>query len=62
MLAWLDVIETVDELAIPPNFGAHLLSGDMKGVWSLTVTRNWRMTFRINDANAIEDLDLKDYH
>lgn len=30
--------------------------------WALTVTKNWRMTFRINAANAIEDMDLEDYH
>ncbi|WP_295634628.1 type II toxin-antitoxin system RelE/ParE family toxin [Novosphingobium sp.] len=62
MLAWLDVIEGADELLMPPNFGAHQLSGDRQGVWSLTVTRNWRMTFRINEGLAIEDLDLEDYH
>ena len=62
MLAYLSVIETVEELRIPPNFGAHELTGDRAGTWSLTVTRNWRMTFRINAANAIEDLDLEDYH
>jgi toxin HigB-1 len=62
MLAWISVIESPDELTIPPNFGAHLLSGDRAGVWSLTVTRNWRMTFRVNAALAIEDMDLEDYH
>lgn len=62
MLAYIDAIETVDELRIPPNYGAHQLTGDRKGIWSLTVTKNWRMTFRINDANAIEDMDLEDYH
>jgi toxin HigB-1 len=62
MLAWISVIETVDELTIPPNFGAHLLTGDRAGVWSLTVTRNWRMTFRVNAAQAVEALDLEDYH
>jgi len=30
--------------------------------WALTVTKNWRMTFRINAAGAIEDMDLEDYH
>ena len=62
MLAWLAVIEDVDELLAPPNYGAHMLSGDRGGTWSLTVTRNWRMTFWINAANAIEDLNLEDYH
>jgi toxin HigB-1 len=62
MLAWISVIESPDELTIPPNFGAHLLTGNRAGVWSLTVTRNWRMTFRINAAHAVEDVDLEDYH
>ncbi len=62
MLAWLAAIETADELTSPPNYGAHQLTGDRHGVWSLTVTKNWRMTFRVNDALAIEDLDLEDYH
>ncbi len=62
MLAYLSVIEVVEELHAPPNYGAHQLVGDRSGIWSLTVTRNWRMTFRINAALAIEDLDLEDYH
>ncbi len=62
MLAWISVIESPDELTIPPNFGAHMLTGDRAGIWSLTVTRNWRMTFRINAAQAVEDMDLEDYH
>lgn len=60
MLAYLAAIETEEELKVPPNFGAHQLGGDRSGVWSLTVTKNWRMTFRIN--GAIEDMDLEDYH
>ena len=62
MLAYLVAIETVDELKVPPNFGAHMLTGDRAGMWSLTVTRNWRLTFRIDGSGAITDLDLEDYH
>ena len=62
MLAYLTAIETAEELKIPPNYGAHQLTGDREGEWSLTVTKNWRMTFRINNALAIEDMDLEDYH
>ena len=62
MLAYLSAIETAEELYLPPNYGAHQLTGDREGVWSLTVTKNSRMTFRINDAVAIEDMDLEDYH
>jgi proteic killer suppression protein len=38
------------------------LRGDCKGEWALTVTPNWRLTFRVNEAGAIEDMDLEDYH
>lgn len=62
MLAFLAAIGVEEELPVPPNFGAHRLTGDRKGEWALTVTRNWRMTFRIDEAGAIEDLDLEDYH
>lgn len=62
MLAYLAAIETVEELRIPPNYGAHQLSGDRDGVWSLTVTKNWRMTFRVSVTLVIEDMDLEDYH
>ncbi len=62
MLAFLAAAEAVEELMIPPNFGAHMLSGDRAGEWSLFVNKNWRMTFRINALGAIEDLNLEDYH
>lgn len=62
MLAYLAAIEAEEELRVPPNFAAHKLTGDRKGEWALTVTRNWRMTFRINATGAIEDMDLEDYH
>ena len=62
MLAYLSAVENVEELRVPPNYGAHRLTGDRAGIWSLTVTKNWRMTFRINDVYAIEDIDLEDYH
>jgi proteic killer suppression protein len=62
MIAYLVAIETGDELQVPPNWGAHVLAGNRAGTWSLTVTRNWRMTFRITEAGAIAELDLEDYH
>lgn len=62
MLAYLNAIATVDELKTPPNYGAHMLTGDRSGLWSLTVTKNWRMTIRITDAGSIADIDLEDYH
>ena len=62
MLAFIDAAEAFEELATPPNFGLHELTGDRRGTWSMTVTRNWRLTFRIDDAGALIDMDLEDYH
>ena len=62
MLAYIDAIAAAEELRVPPNFGAHKLTGDRKGEWALFVTKNWRMTFRVNTAGGIEDMDLEDYH
>jgi proteic killer suppression protein len=62
MLAFIDAVSSLDELSIPPNYGLHELSGDRAGVWSMTVTRNWRLTFRLNKDGMIEDMNLEDYH
>jgi proteic killer suppression protein len=32
------------------------------GTCAMTVTRNWRLTFRIDAEGALIDLDLEDYH
>lgn len=62
MLAYLAAIASVNELNVPPNYGAHRLTGDRADDWALAVTKNWRLTFHINEALAIEDMDLEDYH
>jgi proteic killer suppression protein len=63
ILSFLEDMEDEDELRHIPSWRAHRLSGDRKGAWSLTVTRNWRMTFRIVGVEReIVDLDFEDYH
>lgn len=44
-----------------PGFRLHPLKGDQKGVWSVTVRANWRVTFRFENGHA-GDVDLTDYH
>ncbi len=63
MLAFLDDMQAPEELRSLPVWKAHVLSGDRKGIWSLSVTRNLRMTFRV-DATEQEicDINLEDYH
>ena len=63
MLAFLDDMEDIDELPSLPSWKAHVLAGDRKGTWSLSVTANRRLTFRIDAVEReICDMNLEDYH
>ena len=63
MLTFLQEMNDVRELQDIPSWRAHQLSGDRKGTWSVTVTRNWRITFRIEPGEReIVALDFEDYH
>ena len=44
-----------------PGFGFHSLKGDRKGEHALTVTANYRLTFRFENSDVL-DLNLEDYH
>lgn len=62
MLAFIGAAADFERLAEPPNFGFHALTGDRKGTFAMTVTRNWRLIFTRVDDHTIADLDLEDYH
>lgn len=63
MVSFLQDMEKEEELRTVPSWKAHMLTGSRKGTWSLFVTKNWRMTFRIDqDEIEIIDLDFEDYH
>lgn len=63
MLAFLDSMEKPDELYALTAWKTHTLTGDRKGTWSLSVTQNRRLTFRIDTAeHEICDVNLEDYH
>ena len=44
-----------------PGFGLHPLKGNRKGTWAVKVTGNLRVTFRLENGNAV-DVNLEDYH
>ena len=63
MLTFLDDMADAEELQTLASWKAHMLTGDRKGVWSLSVTRNYRVTFWIDAAEQeICDVNLEDYH
>lgn len=63
MLSVLESVASEGAIEKLPAWHPHRLSGSMKGYWSPSVNRNWRLTFRVNDKEAeILDLDFHDYH
>ena len=61
MLTLLDAAGAPEDMGLYPGWRLHRLKGSMKEFWSLTVTGNWRLTFRMEEAAAM-DVDLVDYH
>ncbi|WP_224788637.1 type II toxin-antitoxin system RelE/ParE family toxin [Pandoraea terrae] len=59
-LARLDVATNSRDMDVP-NWKLHLLSGNMAGHWSVWVSGNWRLTFRMDGEDA-EIVDYQDYH
>lgn len=44
-----------------PGYRFHRLTGERKGTFAVSVTGNWRITFRFDGEDAV-DVDLEDYH
>lgn len=61
ILTLLDEAQEPEDLGVYPGWRLHPLKGDMKGFWSLTVTGNWRLVFRMGSSDVF-DVDLIDYH
>ena len=59
-LAALDTACSIDDIDIP-GYNLHPLKGDRKGLWSISVSGNWRLTFEFTDGNVFV-LDYEDYH
>lgn len=60
MLARLDIAESPNDMALP-GYRLHPLQGDLFGHWAISVSANWRITFRFEDKH-VRDVDLIDYH
>lgn len=45
----------------PPGWRIHPLTGNREGIWSISISGNWRITFEVK-RGTIRDLNLEDYH
>jgi proteic killer suppression protein len=56
----LEVIESAAEMDIVGLY-FHPLKGNRKGYFSVRLTGNWRVTWKMN-GNDVVDTNLEDYH
>ena len=61
-----DVLAHLDQALQPrdldlPGYRLHRLKGDRKEEWSISISGDWRITFRLEDGDVF-DVDLVDYH
>ena len=59
-LAALDTAHCIEDLDIP-GYRLHQLKGNLKGLWSITVNANWRITFEFTAGN-VYNINYEDYH
>lgn len=60
VLATLNAASAVKDMDLP-GLRLHQLVGNRSGVWSVTVSGNWRVTFRFEDGDA-EIVNYENYH
>ncbi len=60
ILAVLDRSQKPDDMNLP-GFRLHPLKGELKGHWAVSLSGNWRVTFRFREGDTY-DVDYLDYH
>jgi proteic killer suppression protein len=51
----------IEQVGLFPGWKLHPLKGRRGGEWSIWVTGNFRLTFRV-EGDAVSQIDLEDYH
>ena len=60
-LEYIDLATRLEDLRSPPGNRLHVLQGDRKGQYSVSVNDQWRICFRFVDGDAY-DVEICDYH
>ena len=56
----IDKAKTIQDINLP-GFRLHPLKGDMKNLWAVDVSQNYRITFEFKDGDAC-NVNIEDYH
>ena len=59
----LDVLDAAQDIRDidAHGFNLHRLKGDRQDEWAISVSGNWRITFRFANGD-VDDVNLEDYH
>ncbi|HVU39791.1 MAG TPA: type II toxin-antitoxin system RelE/ParE family toxin [Xanthobacteraceae bacterium] len=57
----IEQAQRIEQVGLFPGWKLHPLRGDRRGEWSVWVSGNYRITFRV-DGEDVKDIDLEDYH
>lgn len=60
VLGRLDVAVSPEDLNLP-GYRLHRLKGGSAGYWSISISGNWRIIFRVAEGDVF-DVNLVDYH
>jgi len=60
MLAALETARIIDDMDLP-GYDLHPMQGKKKGTWAISVSGNWRVTFKFEEGNA-QIVNYEDYH
>jgi proteic killer suppression protein len=61
LLLALNVAKTLHDLSPLKSIGLHMLKGDRKGQWAMTVNTRWRICFEFRKGDAY-NVEIVDYH
>ena len=60
ILALLETSENIDDMDLP-GLNLHQLKGKRKNTLAVTVSGNWRVTFKLKNGDVLE-VNYEDYH
>ena len=60
-LRMINNAQTINDLRIPPANRLKQLKGDLKGIYSIRINNQWRITFSWTNNNA-NNVKIEDYH
>ncbi len=57
----LKYVQNINDLSIPPANHLEKLDGNLKGLHSIRINKQWRISFKWKNDNAFE-VQIIDYH